>query len=325
MDYKTILILLVVLFLIILVYREITSLRENINNDIETTFIVAKNENARQEALLQHNMDNYLNQIKTISTDNLHQLKKITLLNHQPIINKKVSNHFTETDGTESHINYLSDTKNKSHHKSQYYMSEETKNKQSDCDTNYAEQSPSKSSKSTKSTKSSKSNKSNKNSIPIYEESGTISNDSSSTGLDYDEPQCDKDFCEIENYKQKVESNVVDNYDITNVVTIVDDNVEIIEQNKDNIEINNENINIETIESNNDDMNIILNIGNNNNIVIEGEQLKELKSQNEYTLNELKALAKQYGIPTTYKHQNKTQQYKKDELYNNIKLNINQK
>jgi len=58
----------------------------------------------------QNNMNKYVSQIKGISSDNLQQLRKITLLNHQPVI-RKFTNHFTETDNSEirTDLQYLSD------------------------------------------------------------------------------------------------------------------------------------------------------------------------------------------------------------------------
>ena len=49
----------------------------------------------------------------------------------------------------------------------------------------------------------------------------------------------------------------------------------------------------------------------------------KLKQIDFYTLNELKSMAKTLMIPTRYRHQNKTKQYKKEELYNHIKNNYN--
>jgi len=132
MDYKIIIILLVLLVLIILIYREISTLKDQVDKTIMTTTVATKQLNDRYETTIQHNMDKYISQIKTIGTENLQQLKKITLLNHQPIIQKKTSNHFTETDGSEMKSNYqqsFEEKKNKifDHQNSPYYMSEETK------------------------------------------------------------------------------------------------------------------------------------------------------------------------------------------------------
>src|SRR5258706_5960082 len=100
MDYKIILLLLL-LFLIVLIYKELSTLKDQV--DCNVVHLSSQNNvNDKYELKLQSNMDKYIAQIKNISTDNLQQLKKITLLNHQPIHRKKTSNHFTETDGSDS-------------------------------------------------------------------------------------------------------------------------------------------------------------------------------------------------------------------------------
>jgi hypothetical protein len=112
MDYKMLIILLALAFLVLMVYREISNLRSGLITCINKLMIETQNNNDKIASKLQSNMINCVGQIKNISSDNLHQLKKITLLNHQPI--RKISNHFTETDDSEIHtdIHYLSDTKN---------------------------------------------------------------------------------------------------------------------------------------------------------------------------------------------------------------------
>jgi len=51
-----------------------------------------------------------------------------------------------------------------------------------------------------------------------------------------------------------------------------------------------------------------------------------LKNCEEYTFNDLRELARKLGVPTTYKEKNKTRQYKKDDLFKNIKgfVDLNQ-
>lgn len=111
MDYKVVIILLALLFLIILVYREVTTIKDNLykNSEMISSQHIQGSKHVMKQ--LQDNMDKYVNQIKGISSDNLQQLRKITLLNHQSVI--RPSNHFTETDNSEfkTNLNYLSDNK----------------------------------------------------------------------------------------------------------------------------------------------------------------------------------------------------------------------
>lgn len=52
------------------------------------------------------------------------------------------------------------------------------------------------------------------------------------------------------------------------------------------------------------------------NYNIDRNTFKEL---DDYTINQLKEISKNLSLPTTYKEKNKTKQYKKNELYDNIK------
>ena len=141
MDYKVIIILLALLFLIILVYREVSTLKDHWSKNSNNVSLQFRQNNDKMMVKFQNNMNKYLSQIKVISCDNLQQLRKITLLNHQPVI-RKFSNHFTETDNSDiktdmqcfSDLNIKNNKINEENQKiferkeiSQYYMSEETK------------------------------------------------------------------------------------------------------------------------------------------------------------------------------------------------------
>lgn len=133
MDYKIIIILIALLFLMILIYREVNELKDQWNKNMSDMSVYLNQNNEKMLKNVQTHMNKYVAQIKSIGNDNLQQLGKITLLNHQPIIERKTANHFTETDLS----NYMSDKvgiieeenekifekKENSH----YYMSEDTK------------------------------------------------------------------------------------------------------------------------------------------------------------------------------------------------------
>src|SRR5690242_16304488 len=99
MNYKIIVILLALLFLIILVYREVTNIKDNLYKSSHTLSLQYNKNNEQIMLKFRNDMDRYVTQIKGISSDNLQQLRKITLLNHQNVI-RKSSNHFTETDNS---------------------------------------------------------------------------------------------------------------------------------------------------------------------------------------------------------------------------------
>lgn len=107
-----IVILVALLLLIVLVYKGIVDLKDGLNKNATVLALQNKQTNDKIYAKFQTNMDNYVNQIRGISSNNLQQLRKITLLNHQPIVNR-ISNHFTETDDGEmrTEIQYFSETR----------------------------------------------------------------------------------------------------------------------------------------------------------------------------------------------------------------------
>lgn len=141
MDYKILIMLLALLFLMILLYKEMSSIKEDIIGHVGRLVSNMKSQNDKQVLQLKSNLNQCVGQIKGISTDNLQQLRKITLLNNQPIT--RTANHFTEVDDSDMRTdgNMLSDRMTdhvsanvKSNNKnvfqesrqSHYYMSEET-------------------------------------------------------------------------------------------------------------------------------------------------------------------------------------------------------
>ncbi len=118
MDYKLLFIILAVLFLLILVYWEIRTLKDNYKLETERTIIGIDKNNNNMMLRLQHNITECVKNVKNISNNTLQKIKKITYNNNQPI--KKFINHYTETadsDGGSSNMEYS----NK--HKEIYYMS----------------------------------------------------------------------------------------------------------------------------------------------------------------------------------------------------------
>ncbi|CAH6421771.1 Hypothetical protein KVN_LOCUS457 [uncultured virus] len=113
MDYKLLIILLALLFLIILVYKELGNIKNEIIKNIFSIITNLKQNNEKFEIRLNNNMLKCVSQIREINTQNLQQLRKISLLNNQPIT--KFNNHFTEIEDSDMHtdINYLSDKRTK--------------------------------------------------------------------------------------------------------------------------------------------------------------------------------------------------------------------
>jgi hypothetical protein len=134
MNYKHLIILLVIIFLISMMYKELLSLKNNITASLESYITNLTYTTLESNNKLNNNVIKYISQIKEIGNDNLQQLRKITMLNHQPIT--KISNHFTETDNSEiqSEIHFLSDNNMRYNNKpsdinncrkqNEYYMSD---------------------------------------------------------------------------------------------------------------------------------------------------------------------------------------------------------
>jgi hypothetical protein len=123
----------------------VSSLREHVNKSIVNMALKYRETSDQIVDKFQTGMSKYINQIKGISTDNLQQLRKITMLNHQQVTSRH-ANHFTETDGSEKikepDIRYFSDTKEdvkknlvfEKKDLSNYYMSEDDTKKTHESD-----------------------------------------------------------------------------------------------------------------------------------------------------------------------------------------------
>jgi hypothetical protein len=96
MDYKLIILLVIILFAIVMVYKEVLSLKDNIKDSVLSIKNDFKSQSTDLTNQIQSNIVTCVDKIKLISVDNLHQLKKINLLNNQYIT--KVENYCTEIE-----------------------------------------------------------------------------------------------------------------------------------------------------------------------------------------------------------------------------------
>lgn len=96
MNYKVIIVLFIIILLIILTYREITTLKSYFFGKLNSITSEVAQVSDETNTKIQSSIGNCISQFKNISINNLQELRKITLLNKQPIT--KVVNHFTETD-----------------------------------------------------------------------------------------------------------------------------------------------------------------------------------------------------------------------------------
>ena len=95
MDFKIFGLFFIILIALALIFKELYTMKA------EYIEIISKSKNDNKELVIKMNedMNRCVSHIKNISTDNLMQLKKINILNNQPI--SRIVNHYTETD--ESH------------------------------------------------------------------------------------------------------------------------------------------------------------------------------------------------------------------------------
>lgn len=408
MDYKVIIILIVLLFLVVLVYREISSLKDIVNKNIDDSF------NVPHEKLMytiQNNLDKYIGQIKNISNDNLQQLKKITLLNHQPII-KHFGNNYTETDNNSEFrkdIDYLSngnsnnwkkkleeknkkifEKKEQSH---ECYMSEETKKKDDMAEKNNLTYEEADDDNNSINISASSSIENDNIDIPLYDpnniqntiveeenlETPRVSNLSKSmqtidTGMiDHDDYNSDEDDnillsvqpIKYKQFKDEIEVDILEVVSGNNIYVMdnekkndynqINRNIEEVKEESGSNIISHDSLDVEKhcedmplqnkhdIKINEINNQIILNdndsIANNSigtnksrsrkrnkkNIETSIETIEYLKPLDEYNFMDLRQLARQFNVPTTYKEMNKIKQYKKEELYNQIITFVNSK
>ena len=80
--------------LFIYIYNDIKLFKEQISNEIEDKLI---NNTNKLVGTINSNVGKYVNEIKNISTNNLHQLRKINLLNKQNV-KRQMVNHYTESE-----------------------------------------------------------------------------------------------------------------------------------------------------------------------------------------------------------------------------------
>ena len=96
MDYKMLIILLALLFIVIMTYRELTIMKHDLNNNVDVLIDSVKQETNLTVLKIQSSVTKCMTHVKDVNLENMKQLKKITMLNNQPIM--RITNHYTETD-----------------------------------------------------------------------------------------------------------------------------------------------------------------------------------------------------------------------------------
>jgi hypothetical protein len=134
MDYKFVILLLVLVGIFLFMYNE----REVVKKDIENKYLeLNDNINTGLRNLrtkFQTDLGACVNRIKTTNAEFINQARKINLINSQPITNMTNSNYYTETDSNDKKnepIKYLSDVDTVNNKLSKNILSDNLKNKKS--------------------------------------------------------------------------------------------------------------------------------------------------------------------------------------------------
>jgi len=118
MNYKIFIFLIILVLMMVLIYRELTTYKEDMMTSLRMEY-------AQTKSQLESTLIKCVTQIKSISNDNLQQFRKISQLNSQTV--KKIHNHFTEDDDSANYTDVinLSDAKPKKPIDIALYMSDE--------------------------------------------------------------------------------------------------------------------------------------------------------------------------------------------------------
>jgi hypothetical protein len=344
MNYKIIIILLVLLFLIILICKEMYYFKDQFYKTIDLVNSNFKQENDKIVSQLQNNMIKCVTQIKSISNDNLQQLRKITMLNNQHV--KNIVNHFTD-ESIDYTDNAHTDKNVDKQNNDIYYMSDdEQKNNSVTCEGDVCKRNIMKNNKKENDDDNNATNENLKteysiptyvlrqtDDIPIYDE---LSNDDDINNDDDvnndDDINNDDDVNNDDDINNDDSSTNDDNID-SDIKKI---NPDTPNKEKDlnpvlppqNAENNNcsDNPSIPPKISNEADTPcaadyFIDNISENESESIEKMQLKAMK---EYSYADLKEMSKKLSLDVSYKDKmgGRHKLYKKNELYKNIKSHL---
>lgn len=77
MDYKVLILLLALLLLVILLYKEMSDLKQNLSGNMNKFLNVMRADNTKNLENIMSDVNNCVSQIKNIGTDNLQQLKRL--------------------------------------------------------------------------------------------------------------------------------------------------------------------------------------------------------------------------------------------------------
>jgi hypothetical protein len=110
MDYKFIILLIVLLGLIFFLTKELNSVRNDLDEKIKQIVICIDDNSKTLKNKIQADLNICVGKIKTINGDYIERVRKMNEVGSQPITN--MSNNYTDTDSNENNdIQYLSDVR----------------------------------------------------------------------------------------------------------------------------------------------------------------------------------------------------------------------
>lgn len=123
MDYKFLILLALLFFIIMFFKHEFDIINKNINNKHHETMLSLNNNSKSLGSKMQNDIGVCIGKIKSLNCDYIEQVRKMNDYGSQPITN--MSNNYTDSetlDGKKNAINYLSDTHDNQHNKTNFVI-----------------------------------------------------------------------------------------------------------------------------------------------------------------------------------------------------------
>lgn len=328
MDYNLLIILVALVALVFFFMREIETVRQDIHS--LRTEIAERDRSLKQRLIA--DINNGFTKIKAHNTDCLNQVRKINLINSQPIT--KASAKYTETE-TEKGVNmdYLSDTIQKKP-PSSTYMSENLsppteKSHKSKKSTHSQQHSQEENFKIDFANGNKETIVANKEVVAENKESNNINNVNNNSDSDVSNDDSNNDtnddneefVSEDDTDSQSITIDIHnfradDNEENASEINTVEDEDNSDEDDDNHIEIKKEDITIGSKKGGH---------GKKPNIKSSTFTLADLADEAEYTKKSLEEIARSLSLPLMYSQGNKRVPYKKNELYNKIKDHLTHK
>ena len=344
MDYKLIILLLIMLVLILFVIKEIDLMHKDITGKIIQLSSFIDNSYKSLKAHFQSDITTCVDKLKTVNKEYISQVRKMNDYGTQQITN--ISDHYTESDGKNNQIKGLSDMKDKENSlymsdnkekDNKYKITYDCKNGKLDKKDSHQHQhqqvselnkvvnelekinpkkelsekiidnnteSSSDSSKDSKNNKEENNLKENNTKETNTEENNTKETNTEENNSDGVSMDIDMKLANIKNQQSGGNSS--------------ESSSESSDESEDEITLTKSKKNIKNSKLNEE----IVSLATNE---VDELTLKTLKDVSTYTIDSLKKIAKQLSIPITNKDGKNRKYFKKNELYEKIKSHLTSK